>query len=100
MECHFCNIAEEGGHKYKICNKHEHLVCGTSEGEGIMAKPSRAQNAPKVKMSYCIMRHFFLLESKQFVDEKLGTKKSLSAGAARNIKNRIFAQNNFRSFWG
>ena len=40
-----------------------------------MAESSRAQNVRKVKMSYCIIRHFFLLESEQFVNEKLGTKK-------------------------
>ena len=42
MECHVCNVAAGGGHKYEICNKHVHLICETSEGEGIMAKSSRA----------------------------------------------------------
>ena len=97
MECHVCNIAEGGGHKYEICSKHEHLICETSEGEGIMAKSSRAQNVRKVKMIYCIIRHFFPLESEQFVNEKLGTKK-LIGWRCSHIKNRIFAQNNFCSF--
>ena len=74
MECHVYNKAVGDGHKYEICNKHVHLICETSEGEGIMAKSSRAQNVQKVKMSYCIIRHFFPLESEQFVNEKLGTK--------------------------
>ena len=70
MECYVCNKAVGGGHKYKICNKLVHLICGTSEGEGIMAKSLRAQNVRKVKMSYSRIRHFFLLESEQFVNEK------------------------------
>ena len=76
MECHVCNKAVGGGHKYKIYKKDVHLIRGTSEGEGIKAKSSHAQNVRKVKMSNCIRRHFFLLESEQFVNEKLGTKKA------------------------
>ena len=55
-----------GGHKYKVCNEHVHLICGTSEVEKIIAKSSRAQNVRKVKVSYGrIIRHFFLSESEQ-----------------------------------
>ena len=69
--------SSRGGHKHKICNKHVHLICETSEGEGIMAKSSRAQNVRKVKMScFIIIRQFFLWELEQFVNEKLGTKKA------------------------
>ena len=50
------------------------LICGTSEREEIMPKLSRAQNVRKVKVSYCIIRHFFLSESEQFVNEKVSTK--------------------------
>ena len=74
MEYHACNKAVGGGHKYKIYNKHVHLICGTSEREGIMPKSSRAQNVRKFKVSYCIIRHLFLSESEQYVNEKLGTK--------------------------
>ena len=97
MECHVCNIAVGGGHKYEICNKHVHLICETSEGEGIMAKSSRAQNVQKVKMSCCIIRHFFPLESDQFVNEKLA-QKSLSAGAARTLKTAFSRKTTFAVF--
>ena len=30
------------------------VICGTSEGEGIMAKSSRAQNVRKGKVSYYV----------------------------------------------
>ena len=65
MECHVCNKAVAGGHNYKVCNKHVHLICGTS-GEEMMAHASRAQNVQKVKVSYYTIRHFFLSESEQF----------------------------------
>ena len=63
-----------------------------------MAKSSRAQNVRKVKMSYCIIRHFFLLESEQFVNEKLGSKKNLSAGAARTLKTAFSRKATFAVF--
>ena len=59
MECHVSNKAVGGGHKYKICNKHVHLICGTSEREGIMPKSSRAQNVRKVKVSYVMHNKAF-----------------------------------------
>ena len=66
MECHVCNTAVLGGHKYKVCNKHVHLICGTLERKEIIAKSSRAQNVRKVKVSYYIIRHFFFRNRNNF----------------------------------